>query len=73
MRGARLLRCQVGGLDATVQFAGAQPTIPGLDQINILLPATLPSGIMLVQCQFEFAPAYFSGITTTNPVQIQIK
>lgn len=59
---ALLTNCQVGGVDATVQFAGAQPTIPGLDQINMLLPATLPSGIASVQCRLG-----------GNPVQIEIK
>jgi uncharacterized protein (TIGR03437 family) len=60
--------CTVGGVNAVVQFAGAQPTIPGLDQINILLPATLASGIASVQCQFNFQINAIS-----NPVQIEIK
>lgn len=32
---------KVGGVDATVQFAGAHPTFTGLDQINVLLPRSL--------------------------------
>jgi uncharacterized protein (TIGR03437 family) len=64
-------RCTVGGVSATVQFMGAQPTIPGLDQINILLPTKLPSGTASVQCLFGFAIADFGA--TTNPVQIEIK
>ena len=61
--------CQVGGVGATVQFAGAHATIPGLDQINILLPASLGSGTAPVQCQFVNA----AGLPLTNPVQITIK
>jgi len=65
------LKCQAGSLDATLEFAGAQPTIPGLDQINILLPAALPSGTAAVQCQF----AAFGGFpaAASNTVQIAIQ
>jgi uncharacterized protein (TIGR03437 family) len=63
-------QCTVGGKNAIVQFAGAQPTISGLDQINILLPATLASGTASVQCQFGPQPL---GDVTGNPVQIEIK
>jgi uncharacterized protein (TIGR03437 family) len=57
--------CQVGGKPAAVQFAGRQPTVPGLDQVNILLPDSLPSGPAVVRCQFFGAGS--------NPVQIGIK
>jgi uncharacterized protein (TIGR03437 family) len=73
-RGEPLLQhtqCRVGGVDAVVQFVGAQPTIAGLDQINILLPATLPSGTASVQCQFALQTSVSDA--TTNPVQIEIK
>jgi uncharacterized protein (TIGR03437 family) len=66
-------QCTVGGVSAVVQFAGAQPTIPGLDQINILLPATLASGTASVQCDFGFPIAFGLGDATTNSVQIEIK
>jgi len=64
--GQPLAKCQAGGTDATVQFAGAQPTIPGLDQINILLPVTLTSGTATVQCEFAEG-------SRINPVQVEIK
>lgn len=44
--------CQVGGIDAAVQYSGAQGTVPGMDQINLLLPKSLPSGIATVSCRF---------------------
>jgi uncharacterized protein (TIGR03437 family) len=31
----------VGGLSVPVQYAGPQPSFPGLDQLNVTLPATL--------------------------------
>ena len=46
-------RCQVGGKDAIVQFAGPHPVYPGLDQLNLMLPQSLPSGQASVQCQFN--------------------
>ena len=46
-------RCQIGGKDATVQFAGPHPVYPGLDQLNLMLPQSLPSGQASVQCQFN--------------------
>jgi uncharacterized protein (TIGR03437 family) len=66
-------QCTVGGVNAVVQFAGAQPAFPGLDQINILLPATLVSGTTSVQCTFAFQITLLSADPTTNPVQIEIK
>ena len=33
--------CTVNGMSIPVLFAGAQPTFPGLDQVNIQLPASL--------------------------------
>ena len=62
-------RCQVGGKDATVQFAGPHPLYPGLDQINLLIPQSLPSGLASVQCQI-FGNQLGNQ---TNVVQIAIK
>lgn len=61
--------CQVRGKDATVQFAGRQPLYPGLDQLNFVLPQSLPSGMASVQCQFYGGP---QG-NQSNVVQIAIK
>ena len=62
--------CQVGGKAAVVQFAGPHPLFPGLDQLNLLLPQSLPSGIALIQCQFNGTPLQGHG---SNFVQIAIK
>jgi uncharacterized protein (TIGR03437 family) len=35
------VRCTIGGVDAPVIFAGAQPTFPGEDQMDMLIPASL--------------------------------
>jgi uncharacterized protein (TIGR03437 family) len=42
LRGAASnVTCTVGGLPATVTFSGAQLSFPGLDQVNIAIPASL--------------------------------
>jgi uncharacterized protein (TIGR03437 family) len=64
-------RCQVGGKDATVLYAGPQPVYPGLDQLNLLLPQSLPSGVLPVRCQF-YSQSQSSG-SVSNVVQIAIK
>ncbi len=61
--------CQVRGKDATVQFAGPQPVYPGLDQLNLALPQSLPSGPTSVQCQFAGSQHGYQS----NVVQIAIK
>jgi uncharacterized protein (TIGR03437 family) len=33
--------CTIGGVSLPVQYAGAQPQYPGLDQVNVALPVTL--------------------------------
>ncbi len=35
------VRCQIGGVDAPVVFAGAQGGFVGLDQVNVILPQSL--------------------------------
>ena len=62
-------KCQVGGKDATVQFAGPQSIYPGLDQVNLLIPQSLPSGLTSVQCRFYVNQ---QG-SQSNVVQIAIK
>jgi uncharacterized protein (TIGR03437 family) len=72
-------KCQAGGVDAPVQFVGVQPTFTGLDQINILLPPSLPHGKATIQCGFLGGTAnhYFNpsddGLWHANPVQIAIQ
>lgn len=74
--------CQVGGIDAAVQYSGAQGTVPGMDQINLLLPKSLPSGIATVSCRFvgKLGLVDYSGTDSnndrrwpSNQVQILIK
>lgn len=77
--------CTVGGMKANVQFAGPQPSIQGLDQINIQLPAVLPHGMVTIDCGFPglastlypFIPAIPTGPTDglwhANTVQISIQ
>jgi uncharacterized protein (TIGR03437 family) len=38
----------VGGVSATVQFSGLAPGFPGLDQVNFVVPDTLPAGTQQV-------------------------
>ena len=61
--------CQVGDTAATVQFAGPQSIYPGLDQVNLLIPQSLATGLVLVQCQF-YGSAFGNQ---SNVVQIAIK
>ncbi len=39
--GAAPVSATIGGINATVQYSGAQGTYPGLDQVNLLIPASL--------------------------------
>lgn len=41
LRGAARVVVTIGGLDAPVTFAGAHPSFPGLDQVNVVLPRAL--------------------------------
>lgn len=41
LRGAARVAVTIGGLDAPVTFAGAHPSLPGLDQVNVVLPRAL--------------------------------
>ncbi len=56
----------IGGLPATVQFAGAAPGYPGLYQINLLVPSTVLSGTRALSLYVNGEPSQ-AGAT----VQIQ--
>ena len=63
LRAASSVTCTVGGLPAQVVFAGAQSTYPGLDQVNIALPAAL-KGAGTVNVVVS------AGGISSNPVQL---
>jgi uncharacterized protein (TIGR03437 family) len=43
IRNAGYVSCSIGGMSVPITFAGAQPTYPGLDQVNVQIPAALPA------------------------------
>ena len=56
----------IGGLPATVQFAGAAPGYPGLYQINLVVPSTVVSGTRALSLYVNGEPSQ-AGAT----IQIQ--
>lgn len=57
---------KIGGIDCPVEYVGKQPTIEGLDQINVRLPRTLiGKGDVIVELVINNIPA--------NLVQLKIK
>lgn len=57
---------KIGGIECPVEYIGRQPTIEGLDQLNVRLPRTLiGKGDATVEVQINSVQA--------NPVQIKIK
>ena len=60
------VRATVGGVTAQVTYAGSQPTYPGLDQVNVILPPTL-RGRGTVQVVIEQA-----GVRA-NPVEVALQ
>jgi uncharacterized protein (TIGR03437 family) len=52
----------VNGQPAQVVFAGAAPGLPGVQQINVLIPAGTPPGQASVQIVSQIVPAQ-SGLT----------
>jgi uncharacterized protein (TIGR03437 family) len=41
IRGGSTVGAKIGGVDATVSYAGAAAGIPGLDEVKILIPRSL--------------------------------
>ena len=56
----------IGGVPATVQYAGPQGGYPGLDQVNALIPSTLAG-----QGQVSLTFSIFT--TSANPVQLDFQ
>jgi uncharacterized protein (TIGR03437 family) len=58
---------QTGAVPATVQFAGQAPGFPGVDQINIVIPAGAPTGDAVpiqLEVQVGFGIGPLSNIAT---------
>jgi uncharacterized protein (TIGR03437 family) len=64
---AGALQALINGVSVPVQYAGAQPTYVGLDQVNIQLPASL-AGAGDVQIEL-----WMSSSIISNPVTIRIQ
>ncbi|MDR3700932.1 MAG: Ig-like domain repeat protein [Candidatus Sulfopaludibacter sp.] len=62
---AALPVCTVAGQPAQVLYAGAQGAMAGLDQVNILVPASLKSGTATLNLTVDGNPA--------NPVTLSIR
>ena len=56
----------IGGVNGTLNFAGAQGTLIGLDQINVLLPRSLAG-------RGEVEIALTVDGKQANPVKVQIR
>ena len=60
------VRMKIGGLDCPIDYVGDQPSVEGLDQINVRLPrALIGKGDVTIETQF--------GTIQANPVQVRIK
>jgi uncharacterized protein (TIGR03437 family) len=49
-----------------VTYLGPQPTIAGLDQLNLRLPGNMPSGTVAIQCIFGLSPSELYVYVTFN-------
>jgi hypothetical protein len=59
--------CTVGGVNVSVTYAGPEIQIAGLDQVNLLLPASLAgTGVEPVQCLFQTAQQVYGPSNTVN-------
>ena len=65
IRAGQDVRAQIGGVEATVEYAGSQQYFIGLDQINIHVPQGL-TGQGLLEVVIS------DGSTTSNPVLINV-
>jgi uncharacterized protein (TIGR03437 family) len=66
LRHAGTVTCTAGGQPATVAFSGAQPDQAGLDQVNVLLPASL-------RAAGTFVLTVTAGGQTSNPVTLAVR
>jgi len=67
---ATLSNCTVGNVDVQITYAGPEIQIAGLDQVNLLLPATFAgAGLQPVYC--EFGAGQEAGLSNTVNVTIR--
>jgi uncharacterized protein (TIGR03437 family) len=50
----------------SVSYSGPQGEFPGLDQLNVLLPKTLPHGRVDITCEFQPAVVVFGSLSTAS-------
>jgi len=63
--------CTVGDVNVTITYAGPEIVIPGLDQVNLWLPASLAgAGVQPVNCSFATAQQFFG---VSNGVNVTIR
>jgi uncharacterized protein (TIGR03437 family) len=55
----------IGGQPATVGYSGLVPTLPGLYQINVVVPTNIPAGSQNI----TIAVGSATGPTLTLPLQ----
>ncbi len=60
------ISASIGGVNATVSYAGPQGSIPGLDQVNVLIPPSL-KGDGYVPVQLEV------GLSNSNAVVVDLE
>jgi len=65
--------CHIQNRFASVIYAGPQGPIPGLDQLNLLLPQTPGAGETDVVCTFSFYTQALSETALSPPVKINIE
>ena len=59
-----VLNVRIAGQPARVLFAGASPEFPGLDQVNIEIPAAVERGPQNVEVSLGSAAPFYSGRVT---------
>ena len=65
--------CQIQNKSATPTYVGPQGTIPGLDQLKLLLPQLADIGETDVVCSFSVNNPTLRESTSALPVKINIK
>ena len=64
--------CQIGGQSVPVTYAGPEPQFPGLDQVDVVLPASLhPAGPVFIEvpaatCGRDCSPGFCHGSCPTG-------